>query len=143
MTPLAPQRPARARAGLPRALRSLVPTGVEELDWKRISASLRASRLGFGDPQREVALHHIRAGGKVLAHGHAGSEITVVLQGSFSDQDGRYAQGDFLVRGPGDEHRPVAAADSDCLCLAVLDAPIRLGGLLGRLANPFLRIHPR
>ena len=78
-----------------------------------------------------------------LAHGHAGSEITVVLQGSFSDQDGRYAQGDFLVRGPGDEHRPVAAADSDCLCLAVLDAPIRLGGLLGRLANPFLRIHPR
>jgi putative transcriptional regulator len=38
---------------------------------------------------------------------------------------------------------PVAAADSDCLCLAVLDAPIRLGGLLGRLANPFLRIHPR
>ena len=75
--------------------------------------------------------------------GHAGSEITVVLHGSFSDQDGRYAQGDFLVRGPGDEHRPVAAADSDCLCLAVLDAPIRLGGLLGRLANPFLRIHPR
>ena len=143
MTPLAPQRPARTRDGLPRALRSLVPTGVEDLDWKRISASLRASRLGFGDPQREVALHHIRAGGKVLAHGHAGSEITVVLQGSFSDQDGRYAQGDFLVRGPGDEHRPVAAADSDCLCLAVLDAPIRLGGLLGRLANPFLRIHPR
>lgn len=89
------------------------------------------------------ARHHIRAGGKVLAHGHAGSEITVVLHGSFSDQDGRYAQGDFLVRGPGDEHRPVAAADSDCLCLAVLDAPIRLGGLLGRLANPFLRIHPR
>ena len=98
---VAPKRPARARDGLPRALRSLAPEGVEELDWKRISGSLRASRLGFGDPQREVALHHIRAGGKVLAHGHAGSEITVVLNGSFSDQDGRYAQGDFLVRGSG------------------------------------------
>jgi len=66
-----------------------------------------------------------------------------VLRGSFSDADGRYQEGDFLVRGPDDEHRPVAAADGDCLCLAVMDAPIRLGGLLGRLANPFLRIHPR
>jgi len=139
----APKRAERTRDGLPRALRSLVPGGVEELDWKRVSGSLRASRLGFGDPRREVSLQHIRAGGKVLAHGHAGSEITVVLRGSFSDADGRYQEGDFLVRGPDDEHRPVAAADGDCLCLAVMDAPIRLGGLLGRLANPFLRIHPR
>jgi len=141
--PPAPERGERARDGLPRALRSLVPGGVGELDWKRVSGSLRASRLGFGDPRREVSLQHIRAGGKVLAHGHAGSEITVVLRGSFSDADGRYEEGDFLVRGPDDEHRPVAAADGDCLCLAVMDAPIRLGGLLGRLANPFLRIHPR
>jgi putative transcriptional regulator len=128
---------------LPRSLRSLVPPDMEQLDWKRISASLRASRLGFGDPQREVALHHIRAGGKVVSHGHGGNEFTVVLQGRFSDQDGSYAVGDFLQRGPEHVHRPVADPDCDCLCLAVLDAPIRLSGLFGRLANPFLRIHPR
>ncbi len=131
-----------AGPSLPRVLRPLVPAGLEGLQWKRIG-SLRSSRLRFGDPAREVALQHIAAGGKVLEHGHRGSEVTVVIDGSFSDQDGCYRAGDFLVRGPEDVHRPVAAQDGDCLCLAVLEAPIRLEGWVGRLANPFLKIHPR
>lgn len=131
-----------ADPALPRVLQSLVPAGLEGLQWKRIGP-LRSSRLRFGDPAREVALQHIAAGGKVLEHGHRGSEVTVVIDGSFSDQDGCYRAGDFLVRGPEDVHRPVAAQDGDCLCLAVLEAPIRLEGWVGRLANPFLKIHPR
>jgi putative transcriptional regulator len=133
--------PAAAH-GLPRVLQGLVPAGLDALEWKRIG-SLRSSRLRFGDPTREVALQHISAGGKVLEHGHRGAEITVVINGSFSDHDGCYRAGDFLVRGPEDVHRPVAAQDGDCLCLAVLEAPIRLEGWMGRLANPFLKIHPR
>ena len=138
----APAQGAVAAPGLPRAMRSLVPAGVESLEWTRIG-SLRSSRLRFGDPAREVALQHICAGGKVLEHGHRGAEITVVINGSFSDQDGCYRAGDFLMRGPDDVHRSVAAQDGDCLCLAVLEAPIRLEGWMGRLANPFLKIHPR
>jgi len=141
--PLMPARPARGVAGMPRALRSLLPGGLDSLRWQRIGPSLRASRLRFGDLRHEVALHHIRAGGRVPQHGHGGSEITVVLQGGFSDGDGSYERGDFILRGSDDVHRPVADMDRDCICLAVLDAPIRLGGLFGRIANPFLRIHPR
>lgn len=140
--PAPSQGAVAAPGGLPRALQSLVPEGLDALDWSRIG-SLRSSRLAFGDSHREVALQHIAAGGKVLEHGHRGSEFTVVLRGSFSDQEGCYRAGDFLLRGPDDVHRPVAAQDSDCLCLAVLDAPLRFGGWLGRLANPFLKIHPR
>ena len=33
--------------------------------------------------------------GKVPAHDHKGLEVTVVLQGSFSDGDGIYREGDF------------------------------------------------
>ena len=130
------------RSGLPRVLQGLVPDGLDALAWKRIG-SLRSSRLHFGDPRREVALQHISAGGKVPQHGHRGAEITVVIHGSFSDQDGCYRPGDFLMRGPDDAHRPVAAQDGVCLCLAVLDAPLRFQGLLGRIVNPFLKIHPR
>ena len=141
--PVVASTPARPSLdGLPRVLRTLVPGGLDALEWKRMGP-LRASRLRFGDAAREVVLHQITAGGKVLEHGHSGTEITVVLSGRFSDHDGLYERGDFLVRGPDDVHRPVAAEDSDCLCLAVLDAPIRFGGLLGRIANPFMRIHPR
>ena len=130
-------------SGLPRVLSTLIPQGLDGLDWRRISTWLRVARLRFGDNTREVVLHHISAGGRVLEHGHAGTETTVVLRGRFSDQDGCYEAGDFLARGPADVHRPVAAEATDCLCLAVLDAPIRLTGLLGLIANPFLRIHPR
>lgn len=140
---IVPRRRPREPEGLPRALRSLVPQGFDGLRWERASASLRASRLGFGDQRHEVALHHIRAGGRVPEHGHGGSEITVVLAGGFSDAHGSYERGDFVFRGTDDVHRPVADRDRDCICLAVLDAPIRFGGLLGLIANPFLRIHPR
>jgi putative transcriptional regulator len=143
--PVRPLRPAAREASgdaLPRALASLVPQGLDALQWNR-TGKLRSTRLAFGDREREVALQHIAAGGRVLEHGHRGSEITVVLRGRFSDADGLYQRGDFLLRGPEDVHRPVAAEDEDCLCLAVLDAPLRFNGLLGVVANPFMRIHPR
>ncbi len=129
-------------AGLSRALQRLAPAGVEQLEWKRSGRGVRTSRLRFGDPQREVALYRIRAGSRVPEHGHGGSEITVVLSGAFADHEGCYRAGDFLLRGTTDVHRPVAAPEADCLCLGVLEAPIRLGGLLGLIANPFLRLHP-
>jgi putative transcriptional regulator len=133
---------ARPADGLPRVLRQLVPAGVDHLEWSR-SGSLRTSRLAFGDQSREVTLQHIAAGGRVVEHGHRGNEITVVLRGSFFDKDGCYNPGDFLLRGPEHVHRPEVDSSGDCLCLAVLDAPLRFGGLLGLVANPFMRIHPR
>lgn len=129
------------RGDLPRALGSLIPSGLDALSWKTVG-KLRSTRLPFGDREREVALQHIAAGGRVIEHGHRGHEITVVLKGRFSDAGGSYQPGDFLLRGPDDVHRPVAAEDEDCLCLAVLDAPLRFNGVFS-LANPFLRIHPR
>jgi putative transcriptional regulator len=123
-------------------LRQLVPAGLDGLEWSRAGA-LRTSRLAFGDRAREVSLQHIAAGGRVLEHGHRGNEITVVLRGSFADKDGRYREGDFLLRGPEHVHRPEVDSSGDCICLAVLDAPLRFGGLLGVVANPFMRIRPR
>jgi putative transcriptional regulator len=127
---------------LPSLVAQLVPHGLDALRWTRASGSLRTARLRFGDRQREVALHHIVASGRIPEHGHAGNEYTLVLRGSFSDRQGCYQRGDFIARGPGDVHRPVAAEDGDCLCLAVLDAPVRLTGWLGYVINPFLRLHP-
>jgi putative transcriptional regulator len=140
--PVVKKASTRPVGGLPRVLRQLVPAGVDDLEWSR-AGSLRTSRLAFGDRSREVTLQHIAAGGRVLEHGHRGNEITVVLQGSFFDKDGCYQPGDFLLRGPEHVHRPEVDSSGDCLCLAVLDAPLRFGGLLGLVANPFMRIHPR
>jgi len=43
-----------------------------------------------------MALHRIKAGGKAPEHDHKGTEITVVLTGSFSDEDDIYQPGDFI-----------------------------------------------
>ena len=127
---------------IPAPLRKLTGDNLDDLKWHRLSKALSVTRLPFGDTQREVALHRIKPGGRVGKHSHRGQEITLVLTGSFSDQEGLYREGDFMVRTPDDTHRPMASGDKECICLSVLDAPISFTGLL-RVINPFLRLYPR
>ncbi len=131
-----------ASAGFPQCLNKLLPEGTAGLEWKKLSTSLSVARLGIGDTEREVALHKIKAGGGVANHDHKGREVTVVLTGSFSDQNGLYLPGDFLVKEPGEEHRPMASEDGECICLSVLEAPVKFTGPITRMINPFLRIYP-
>lgn len=121
---------------LPRPLHKLARGDIESLRWRRIGRGFRYSRLKVGSATRETSLLHIRAGSSVPHHRHAGDEITVVLQGSFSDQDDKYGVGDFVVRTPGEQHRPVASQDEDCLCLTALDRPIVMSNLFYRLLAP-------
>jgi putative transcriptional regulator len=124
---------------LPEFVQRLLPD--EELDWRWLSPSLKVAPISVGEEVYELALHRIDAGGKAPEHDHLGQEITVVLTGSFSDEDGVYQAGDFLVRQPGDTHRPFAARHQECICLSVLEAPIRLTGIK-RVLNPFLSFTP-
>ena len=103
-----------------------------------VEVSVVSSAVPVGNSKRETSLLHICAGSSVPHHRHAGDEITVVLQGSFSDQDDNYGVGDFIVRTPGERHRPVASQDEDCLCLTTLDRPIVMTNLLFRLLQPLL-----
>lgn len=113
------------------------------LNWKKLSQSLQIAPLKTGQNLCEVSLHKISAGGRVMAHDHKGMEYTLVLKGSFSDEDGMYQPGDFLLRKPGEEHSPYAAANRDCICLTVVEAPVKFTGLFSRLLNPFLRVQPQ
>ncbi|WP_226702893.1 ChrR family anti-sigma-E factor [Microbulbifer elongatus] len=113
------------------------------LKWRRLSKGLKEARLKTDQRQHEVAFHRISPGSKVAEHDHRGKEITMVLYGSFSDADGVYTPGDFLVREPGEVHRPTATQDQECLCLSVVEAPVALTGFMGKLVNPFLSFRPQ
>ncbi len=127
-------------ARLPKPVQKLVPNG--KADWRNLSKSLEVAALPVGETRFELALHKIKAGGRTPEHDHNGMEITVVLQGSFSDDDGVYQEGDFIVREPGDVHRPMATQNDQCICLSVCEAPIRMTGNISRLFNPFLGFNP-
>lgn len=126
---------------LPAVLDALLPAR-SKLKWRRVSPSLKQANLATGQNQYEVCLHKISKGGKVAHHDHRGLEVTLVLSGAFSDENGTYKKGDFVVRQPGERHRPCATQNQDCLCLSVVAAPVKLTGFMGTLINPLLRFNP-
>ena len=126
---------------LPKVIAKLLPRD-GRVKWQSAGGSLKTARLKTGQQDYEVCFQKISSGGKVFEHGHRGMEITLVLQGSFSDEDGIYSEGDFLVRTPGEVHRPTATQNEDCLCISVVEAPVKITGLFGKLVNPFLPFRP-
>ena len=72
--------------------------------------------------------------GRVMpSHTHDGSEVTLVLRGGFSDPTGHYRRGDIAIADRDLDHHPRADDDEDCICFAVIDAPLRLTGPLAPL----------
>ena len=79
-------------------------------------------------------------GTRMLEHTHTGTELTLVLKGSFSHQGGEYRPGDFDF-GDGDvDHQPIVGSDMPCLCLVSMSGDLKLHGWLGRLISPFVRL---
>jgi len=130
------------KSDFPHTVAKLINETESAPNWRRMSSSVDVARFQTGQNKFEVALHRICAGGKTPHHGHKGTEFTVVLKGSFSDEQAVYSEGDFLLRGPGDEHQPMGAQNGECICLSALAAPIKLSSPLGFLMKPWLRINP-
>ncbi|WP_092081271.1 ChrR family anti-sigma-E factor [Poseidonocella sedimentorum] len=137
--PAAPAAAARRDPVLPVPLAEYVGGGVEAIRWRRVGMGVRQAILPTSREAR-ARLLYIPAGAAMPDHGHTGTEITLVLQGAFQDDDGYYARGDVEVATEEVDHTPVADFGEDCICLAVTDAPLRFNALLPRLAQPFLRI---
>jgi putative transcriptional regulator len=138
--PLTYTKQVEEGSSTPAVLQRLMSGDFSDLDWKKIGSALRISYLSTGDPAHEFALYHIKAGGRIPEHTHRGSEMTLVLEGGFSDAEGSYHKGDFIFRRPGDVHAPTALQSEDCICLAVLDAPLKFTNWKFRWLNPFLKL---
>lgn len=139
--PLSYGRNQEVQDGFPPLMHRLMDRDYKDLDWDRVNSHLRISRLRTGDESNEVALYHIKSGGSIPQHTHRGTELTLVLDGSFSDEEGVYHEGDFLMRDGEHTHTPTAAKTGDCVCIGVLDAPIRFTRWNYRPLNPFLKLH--
>lgn len=133
---------APVRNQKPKVLEKILASSGQE-KWEFLTPSLDMARLKTGQNEFEVSLHRIKAGGSVAEHDHKGTEITLVLEGSFSDEAGIYNEGDFLLREAGQVHRPLASRDAPCICLSVVAAPVRMTGTFTRLLNPFLSFRPQ
>ncbi|MEC7669330.1 MAG: ChrR family anti-sigma-E factor, partial [Pseudomonadota bacterium] len=126
-------------AVLPSPLAEYVGGGLDKIKWKSAGMGVKQAVLATND-DAVARLLYIPAGTAVPDHGHAGLELTCVLQGAFRDEDMRFARGDIEVATEEVDHTPIADISEDCICLAVTDAPLKFKGWLPRLAQPFLGI---
>ena len=116
-----------------------LPASLADLPWQNQTKEISKFDLtslvnvkGF-----QVALQKISAGAKVPKHTHKGFEYTVILSGGFSDELGVYHEGDFIARDARHKHSPTALQNEDCICLTVLNAPLKFTGW-HRVLNPFM-----
>jgi putative transcriptional regulator len=123
-------------AGLPRFVRRYA---FGNWQWIAPRVHLRPITLPAESPTR-VFLLRSGPGTKMLAHSHVGIEMTCILSGAFSHDGGRFGPGDFDLGDETVDHRPLVEAGEDCICLVAMQGELRLKGILGRLAQPFVRL---
>lgn len=141
--PAPPSVPPTARrdgsphlAGLPGPLRAAVDT-LPDARWRRLAPGIRQIDLmpgarGGGSSR----LFRISPGTTLPHHGHKGIELTLILQGSFIDEIGRFQIGDLAELEDDVVHQPIVDSAEDCICLIATEAPLRFSSLMGRLMQP-------
>lgn len=123
---------------LPRPLASTFRLSFDAVPWKRLGPGVWHHRLPMS-PGVTGDLRLLKIGpGRVMPdHGHGGSELTLVLEGAYSDETGAYRRGDMQDVDESIEHTPVADKDTGCICLIASEKPARFKGLVGRLMQPW------
>jgi len=138
--PVSPPPPPRAAPGvLPAPLRAYVGGDLGSVAWRRVGGGVSDAVLDV-EGEATVRLLRIPGGVAVPDHGHSGCEMTLVLQGAFSDEIDRFGRGDVEVADDALQHKPVAEPGPDCICLAATEAPLQFSGILPRLAQRVFRI---
>ncbi|MCG9683633.1 ChrR family anti-sigma-E factor [Vibrio sp. Isolate23] len=105
-------------------------------EWKSYGGKVFSAPIDIGDSVR-VNLMYIAEGVKIPQHTHKGIESTLVLHGGFSDEDGHYEAGDYLVKDASIKHSPCTKQGEDCLCLTVLTEPMIFTQGVARIFNRF------
>ncbi|MEO1950393.1 ChrR family anti-sigma-E factor [Thioclava sp.] len=113
--------------------------GADSPRWRALGGGIKQAILSE-DKEGSARLLYIPPGMAVPDHTHGGLELTLVLQGSFSDETGRFGVGDVEVADDDLDHTPIAGMEDVCICLAATDAPLKFKGLLPRLLQPIFRI---
>ncbi len=121
--------PGEIEGIFPAVLRDFVGFTSDNVPWRTKMPGFREYEIGEIDGCH-VTLFWLRPGRKIPAHTHEGSELSLVLDGAFTDSNGRYGRGDISVADDTVDHRPMAEKDRPCIGLAVTDAPLRLTGPL-------------
>jgi putative transcriptional regulator len=133
--------PEQRKPSLSRLLTRLVEGGPDDVAWKTVAPGVAMHRLPTSKAARgSLRLLKIAPGKKIPEHGHGGTEITLVLTGSYRDAFGRFGPGDVADLDENVEHQPMVDSSEPCICLVATEAPTRFKSFFGRLFQPLVGI---
>ncbi len=122
---------------VPAALEKLVGARLDDLRWQWLAPGIRQHTVELPSAERgTLRLLRIKAGMRIPEHGHAGSELTLVLRGAYHDRFGRFVPGDVADLDEDAEHEPRVDPDGECICLVATEQSARFKGVLSRVLQP-------
>lgn len=128
---------ARGGGDMPAALVTKLGHSLDSIPWKRVSFGIRQHQIPLSHEGRgSLRLVKVAPGQKMAEHSHNGSELSLVLRGSYYDATGDYGPGDLADVSEEVEHAPVAGS-LGCICLIANDGRMRFKGRVARLLQPF------
>lgn len=123
---------------LPLPLASAFRLSYDKIPWRLLGPGVWHHRLPLSPGVAgDLRLLQIAPGRVMPEHGHGGAELTLVLDGAYSDETGSYRRGDIQDVDQTVDHTPIADKAMGCVCLIASEQPARFKSLLGRLVQPF------
>jgi putative transcriptional regulator len=137
-----PHKRASSSAGdVPLPLRHLIGDKLDDVQWQRLGLGVwHAPVLQHKASRGDVRLLRVEPGRAMPEHGHGGSELTMILRGSYQDEIGRFGPGDVADLDVDVEHRPVADAQTGCICIIASEKQAVFKGFFARLIQPLTGI---
>jgi len=108
--------------------------------WEEIFPSVK--RLALPQLEKGVSVQLIDFGARsnVFEHQHGGTELTLVLQGGYSNGREHYQRGDVDTADAGSRHGLKIAEKENCIALLVQHGPIAPKSVVGHVAKLWMTL---
>jgi putative transcriptional regulator len=130
-----------SRNGLPSVLSTLLPADLQEIKWNTLAFGIKQHKLPEIDSGAgTIRLLQIEQGISIPHHTHMGTELTLILQGSYSDETGKYQCGDLSDADDSIKHSPIVDSEQPCICLIATDERLVFSNKFSKIMQPFIGI---
>ena len=124
---------------VPAPLSRIVGSDLSSIQWRRLGLGVWHKTLPLSEGTKgDLRLIKVAPGQAMPEHGHGGSELTLILAGSYTDTIGRFSTGDLADLDEDVQHKPMADKITGCICLIASQEPARFKGVFARMVQPFV-----
>ncbi len=129
---------AKKDSDVPAPLRPYIGDSLDDIQWKRLGIGIWHAHLGpkTENSRGDLRLIKVAPGQTLPEHTHGGTELTLVLRGSYKDEIATFGPGDIEDVDSDTEHQPVSDPETGCICLIASETPAKYKGLVPRLVQP-------